>query len=71
MLRQVLVPSKENSTVAIPDEYIGQEIEVIIFPTEMEIEEEKVWKGLTPGMENPLHIENFRKIPREELYDRC
>ena len=30
----------------------------------------KIWEGLTSGMKNPSHAENFRKIPREELYDR-
>jgi len=44
MLRQVMVPSKENSTV---------------------------WKGLTPSMKKPFKAgSNFKKISREELYDR-
>ena len=30
----------------------------------------KTWSGLTPSMKNPSYAENFRKIPREELYDR-
>jgi len=30
----------------------------------------KIWEGLTPSMKSPSHVENFRKIRREELYDR-
>jgi hypothetical protein len=27
-----MVPSKENSTVSIPTEYYGQEVEVLVYP---------------------------------------
>ena len=30
----------------------------------------KKWTGHLPCMENPAHIKNYRKIPREELYAR-
>ena len=32
MLRQVMVPSKENSTVSIPSEFYGKEVEILVFP---------------------------------------
>ena len=32
MLRQVMIPSKENSTVQIPAEFYGMEVEVLVFP---------------------------------------
>ena len=32
MLRQVMVPTKENSTISIPAEFYGTEIEVLVFP---------------------------------------
>ena len=32
MLRQVLIPSKENSTISIPAEFYGMEVEVLVFP---------------------------------------
>ena len=32
MLRQVMVPTKENSTISIPPEFYGTEIEVLVFP---------------------------------------
>ena len=32
MLRQVLTPSKENSTILIPPEFYGTEVEVLVFP---------------------------------------
>jgi hypothetical protein len=34
MLRQVLVPSKENSTISIPAEFYGVEVEVVVYPVE-------------------------------------
>jgi hypothetical protein len=33
MLRQVMVPSKENSTVSIPSEFYGTEVEILVFPS--------------------------------------
>jgi hypothetical protein len=32
MLRQVMIPSKENSTISIPAEFYGKEVEVLVFP---------------------------------------
>ena len=32
MLRQVLIPSVENSTINIPVEFYGKEIEVLLYP---------------------------------------
>jgi hypothetical protein len=33
MLRQVMIPSKENSTISIPAEFYGKEVEILIFPS--------------------------------------
>jgi hypothetical protein len=33
MLRQTMIPSKENSTVSIPVEFYGKEVEVLVFPS--------------------------------------
>ena len=32
MLRQVMIPSKENSTISIPSEFYGKEVEILLFP---------------------------------------
>ena len=32
MLRQVMIPSKDNSTISIPTEYYGTEVEVLVYP---------------------------------------
>ena len=32
MLRQVMIPSKENSTIQLPAEFYGMKVEVLIFP---------------------------------------
>jgi hypothetical protein len=31
MLRQVMIPSKENSTFSIPSEFYGTEVEILVF----------------------------------------
>jgi hypothetical protein len=33
MVRQVMIPSKENSTISIPAEFYGTEVEVLMFPS--------------------------------------
>ena len=33
MMRQVMIPSKENSTVFIPSEFYGKEVEIFVFPS--------------------------------------
>jgi DNA-damage-inducible protein J len=30
----------------------------------------KKWKGLTPGMKNPVHVHNFKMYSKEELHER-
>jgi hypothetical protein len=32
MLRQVMIPSEKNSTISIPVEFYGKEVEVLVFP---------------------------------------
>ena len=32
ILRQVMIPSKENSTISIPSEFYGKEVEILMFP---------------------------------------
>ena len=32
MLRQVIIPNKENSTISIPPEFYGTEVEILMFP---------------------------------------
>ena len=32
MLRQVMIPSKDNSTISIPPEYYGTKVEVLVYP---------------------------------------
>jgi len=48
MLRQVVVPSRENSTVSIPTEFYGMEIEVVFFPIHSTSEDEtlEAYNGL-------------------------
>ena len=33
ILRQVIIPSKENSTISIPPEFYGTEVEVLVYPS--------------------------------------
>jgi hypothetical protein len=33
MLRQIIMPSKENSTISIPEEFYGTEVEILVLPS--------------------------------------
>jgi hypothetical protein len=33
MLRQVMIPSETNSTISIPAEFFGTEVEILVFPS--------------------------------------
>jgi hypothetical protein len=33
MLRQTMIPSKENATISIPAEFYGTEVEILVFPS--------------------------------------
>ena len=32
MLRQVITPTNENSTISVPSEFYGKEVEILMFP---------------------------------------
>ena len=74
MFRQVLIPDEQNSTVTIPAEWFGLEVIVLAFPVnDRQIKEKKQFAWLTGDskIDNPLYVgKNFRKITREEIYDR-
>jgi DNA-damage-inducible protein J len=39
--------------------------------TDSEAEEPvKIWQGLTPLMNKPIHLKKYRKFTRDELHDR-
>ena len=33
MLRQTMIPSEKNSTISIPAEFFGTEVEILVFPS--------------------------------------
>jgi hypothetical protein len=74
MFRQVLVPNEQNATVTIPNEWFGMEVVVWAYPITIKQSQEKkqlAWLSLNSKIDNPVHIgENFRKISRDEIYDR-
>ena len=74
MYRQVLVPDEQNATVTIPKEWFGMEVVVLAYPiTTMQTKENKkfAWLSSNSKIDNPVRIgKTFRKIPREEIYDR-
>ena len=74
MIRQVLVPNEQNATVTIPSEWYGMEVVVLAYPvTAKRIKGNNQFAWLTGNskIDNPVHIgENFKKIPRDEIYDR-
>jgi len=74
MLRQVLVPNEQNATVTIPTEWFGMEVVVMLYPIKSrQLKEKKhfAWLDGNSQINNPISIgKNFRKITREEIYDR-
>jgi len=74
MFRQILVPDEQNATVTIPTELFGMEIVVVEYPITVKLSKEKkqfAWLTGNLKIDNPVCIgENFRKISREEIYDR-
>ena len=74
MYRQVLVPDEQNATVTIPTEWFGMEVVVMAYPVRARQSKEKkqlTWLTGNSKIDNPAFIgDNFRKISREEIYDR-
>jgi len=58
----------------LPEESVTEALDFILFlRTKAKSNEDdglKIWEGLTSGMKSSSHAKDFRKIPREELYDR-
>ena len=40
MVRQVIIPSRENPSVSIPAEFYGKKVEVLVFPFKNEQEDQ-------------------------------
>ena len=74
MIRQVLVPNEHNATVAIPPEWFGMKVVVWAYPIVAKQSKRKkqfAWLSGNSKIDNPVHIgEDFRKISKEEIYDR-
>jgi len=66
----------KNGTIAIPDDLISvipSDVYVIVKPRyePQSVKEQPIWLSGNSKIDNPVHIgENFRKIPRDELYER-
>jgi len=73
MLRKIITPTENRLTVELPDEYLNQSIEIIVFPM-AEIESPEATAKENP----PPDFSLFRKyrgrytggFNREECYDR-
>ena len=73
MLRQVLVPNAQNATITIPTEWFGMEVVVSAYPVVKQSKGNKqfAWLSGNSKIDNPVRIGNdFRKISRDEIYDR-
>ena len=73
MFRQVLVPNAQNSTVTIPSEWFGMEVVVLAYPitANQSNKQKNIWLSGNSKINNPFCAgENFRKIPRDEIYDK-
>ena len=74
MFRQVLIPNEQNVTVKIPTEWFGMEVVVLAYPITIKQTKEKnqfAWLNGNSKIDNPVRIgKDFRKISRNEIYDR-
>jgi len=66
----------KNGAIAIPDDLISaipNDVYVIVKPRceQKNVNSQSIWLSGNSKIDNPVHIgENFRKIPRDELYER-
>jgi len=65
----------KNGAIAVPDDLISvipSDVYVIVKPSKQKnVKEQPIWLSGNSKIDNPVHIgENFRKIPRSELYER-
>jgi hypothetical protein len=74
MFRHVLVADEQNATVTIPAEWFGMEVVILAYPISAKQSKEKkqfAWLTGNSRIDNPVCVgENFRKIPRDEIYER-
>ena len=74
MLRQVLVPHEQNATVTISKDWFGMEVVVLAYPItgkQPKGKKQFAWLSGNSKIDNPVRIgENFRKISKDEIYDR-
>lgn len=74
MIRTHLIPDSNSVSVAIPDNYIGKQVEVIVFAdddiqqTPVEREKMRKYKGLL-SKERALELQKFAEQIRKE-WDR-
>lgn len=55
MIRTIVTPSNTDLHVLIPKEYVGKQIEVLLYPTD-EVQEEKTSKKKTVKLRGTLHL---------------
>ena len=74
MYKQILVPNEHNATVTIPNELFGMEIVIMAYPIKVRQTNKKkqpAWLNGNSKIDNPVCIGgDFRKISRDEIYDR-
>ena len=69
MLRQIIIPEQKHIVLELPDDYLHQEVEIIVFPI-------KTTRDSTVAPADPLAVfDDYQecfdgKFNREELYDR-
>ena len=74
MLRQVLVPQEQEATVTIPTDWFGMEVVVLAYPIRKKQSTDNnrfAWLSGNSRIDSPVCIgDEFRKISRDEIYDR-
>ncbi len=71
MLRQIMTPNKTNITLDLPEEFLGKEIEILVFPVSLN---EETVKQINSKMDFSL-FDKYKgtfdgNFNRENCYDR-
>ena len=71
MIRTILIPSNTDLHLLIPKDYVGKQIEILLYPTE-EVTEENVKKASTAQLRGTLNLseEQYKDFQQHAKYTR-
>lgn len=72
-LREMIIAKSRDCSIRLPEWAVGQELEVIILPSERRVETEIQTTGeslIERLLVHPLKIGGFSPMPRESIHER-